>query len=390
MKGTSDVCQSLARRNLDRLPETFLYRPGEPGRDGLQEIFWACTLELIDQLLGGPAPPAEVRAGREQLVLALDPAAWTALVQEFGLNDEAVRSRTAIALAAQLVPPVDDAVLTAMSASPLSKFASSRLLGLVLFILHLDVMERNGPPRTYRLDTLALSDVSRRHPCPPALGPIDGMQALREFTDYAAVRPRNEWTLKTAYYAFMRPLRLRLAGRSYSPPPLPAEPPLPADFLLKALADQGPAAATVAPTPTTPAWGAVGADVLEELNRLRAENDRLRGLSLAHGLTALLEPLLEKMDDPLAALDSGDAELMRKLLHALTAFLHRPEVELFGKPGEELQLQLPQPEYRLDDAVPPSQRLSPSGWFRVTRRGLRLNKTLVAPAHVVPCPARQA
>ncbi len=395
MKGMSDVCQSLARRNLDRLPESFLYHPGEPGRDGLQEIFWACTLELTDELLGGPPPPVEVCVGREQLLLKLDAADWTALAREMGLHEAAARCRAAQILAAQLLPPADDAALAALSVSPLLKHASARLLGLVLFTCHLDWMGRDRPPRFYPFDYLALGESARRHPCPAAIGAVDGVQVAREFMDYAAIRLRHEWTLKTAFHAFLLPLRLRLAEpqrRAWKPPALPAEPALSSDFLLRSLGSSAaaPAAANPAAAPATPAWASVGADVLEELNRLRAENDRLRGLSLAHGLTALLEPLLKLPADPLVSLGGKDAELTRLLLHALAGFLHRPEVELFGAPGEDLRLKQLEPDYQLDPAVPPARRQPLTGWFRVTRRGLRLNGSLVAPALVVPCPARQS
>src|SRR5262249_58983592 len=90
----------------------------------------------------------------------------------------------------------------------------------------------------------------------------------------------------------------------------------------------------------------LGADVLDELNRLRLENEKLRGLSVASALTELLEPILREAAPPDAP-GSGAGDLAGRLVAGLSRFLRRPEVHLFGTPGEAVTLRLPHPEYQL-------------------------------------------
>src|SRR5262249_37392112 len=129
-----------------------------------------------------------------------------------------------------------------------------------------------------------------------------------------------------------------------------------------------------------------GRELLEEIDRLRQENDRLRGVSVASALTDLLDPVLRAPGDPRPALASAAGRaggLARDCLHHLAALLHPPDVELIGQPAQELELSLPHGDYALDGGVP--LRLGQAqGRFRVCRRGLRLRGALVAPALVVP------
>ena len=133
--------------------------------------------------------------------------------------------------------------------------------------------------------------------------------------------------------------------------------------------------------------GGPGREFLDELNRLRAENDRLRQAGVGEALAGLLEPLLAIPGSPTEAAEGAirDAPLMaRDLLHGLLRLLRSQELDLFGEPGQVMDLRLPHPHYGLDEALPPARQDISAGRFRVSRRGLRYRGVLLSRAWVRP------
>jgi hypothetical protein len=377
MPEPSPVCRTLILDHADRLPREFLHRPGEPSYEGLQEVFWGCAAVLTRELLGDSGRDEAVRVGRAGAVLPVPPAAWDALAAELGLADPGVRAATAAALAAVLLdrgPP---------PAGPALGDAPPHLVGFLLVVAHLFATGRESPP-PFAFDFRTLGAVARGHPLAGFLGRVDEHHAGRAFADYSGVRLRWETPLKIAHHAYYRRLNEWLGARDRDPRPDP--PPLDPDFLLRGLQererererekDAAPAAA--------PDTSALDAEIRRELNRLRSENDALRGVSVSAALAELLDPVLAEPGDARAAAEAAGpgSDLARRLVDAVVGFLRHPAVTPFGTPGEVVGGPVPSPEYQLDPSAP-TGRATPAG-YRVTRRGLRLNGPVVLPPLVIP------
>jgi hypothetical protein len=375
MKGTSPTCRHLAEAHLGRLPDRYRYGDGhEPTYEAIQEIFWSCAVELVCRLLGGLAPPPEVRVGKEQVPVPVDAGDWQRLDDELGLADPRLRWEVAQILAAQMSP---NGAAPPTGIAPLAGRYPPRLLGFVLLVCYLEGLSRRGPPRSYGYQFGEMTQVSSGPLNWLPVGAFDEDRVTREFFDYAAIRiRRSDRLLWIPYHGFAKPLRARLVQLTIaSPGPAPApihEPEAPAREEVSSLAG---------------ASGSSAGALRDELNRLRAENDWLRDQAAGRILLRALQPLLGRPEDPAdgvqRALD-GEPALSRDLLYALLSALHAAGLEFYGRPDDVVELSLPHAEFVLDETVPPAPRDLSRGRFRVCRRGVRVNGRVLGPATVVP------
>jgi hypothetical protein len=328
---------------------------------------------------------------------------WQNLRTELGLDRSDLRDPVREVLDTQMRRRTARHAPLLPAGETLAERLGVRLLGFVLFACHIDQLAESGPPRHFAYEFHELTHLASRRLDWVPVGSIDEGRVAREFCEYAGMRIRtSDRLLRIPYHAFWRVLQARLGGPAASaePPSRSAPAALPRDFLLRALPEalQRPPAES-APRPMPPAvesdaeraeprW-----EFLEELNRLRAENDRLRQEGIGEALAGLLEPILAVPGSPTEAAEAAlrDAPVLAgDLLHGLLRLLRSPELELFGEPGQVMDLRLPHPHYGLDEALPPARQDISAGRFRLSRRGLRYRGVLLSRAQVRPleeCPS---
>lgn len=395
MKNASSVCHSLAKANLPKLPRDFVFREGYPTYEAIQEIFWSCMVEVVDELLEGPPLPGEIRIGKQHIPITVTPEQWHQLASELELDDKLARKIAWEVLSNQLLLREGLRGVRQDMEGTLAERFSSKLLGLVLLTCYLDTICRSGPPKSFVYEFRELTHLARGELAWARVGSFEEGRIARDFFTHAAMRiQRSDRLLWIPYHAYYRPLSGRLVGRTPHCLTLgTSRPSLPTDYLLRALPEkeQGDVQESHQPSgimQTEKDLSLTVRELRDELKRLMAENDRLRLLSVTKFLVQLLAPVLSTVDQPLAAIEQamdGDSVLAQDILHAVARLLlGSPEIELFGDPTQEVELMLPNPDYCLDEAVPPALRDISRGRFRVNRRGIRLRGMLLAPATVVP------
>jgi hypothetical protein len=407
-KTISPVCRALTEDNLERLPPRYTFRPGEATYEAIQEVFWACAVEVISKLLGLVDLPDQIRVGKEQIPLEITRGQWQQFQAELDLDQTPVREAVRSVLCGQFLHQEGQGLPWA---GPLAQHLSPRLLGLVLLICHLDRLGEHGPPRSFAYEFHELTRLARCTLTWVPVGEFDEGQVARHLFDYVGIRIHaSDRMLRIPYHAFTRPLRARL-GRGAASPGQTPEKELPSDFLLKSL----PAVASS--EPGTQRSGVSGSSelgtqhsgvsgpspldsrlatldskaerawLLEELNHLRAENDRLRLFDPAGLLSGLMAPLLTGSEQPGTTLEHVLPDcppLVQDLLGAVLHLCRSPDLEFVGEPGQVISLTLPHPAHCLDESAPPARRDISSGWFQVSRRGVRLRGQILVPIRVIP------
>jgi hypothetical protein len=398
MKAISLTCRKIAETNLGRLPERFIYKGGEPSYEAVQEIFWACMAEITASLLGGPSLPDSVRVAREQVIIPVADHQWQNLRAELGLDRPAICDPVREVLNTQLRHKVVPQTPLLPPGESLADRIGLRLLGFVLFTCHIEQLAEIGPPREFGYEFRELTHLANLQLGWVPIGKFDEGRVAREFFDYAGMRIHaSDRLLRIPYHAFWRVLKTRLgasAATSVESASRPASTALPRDFLLRAL----PEALQRQPTEPIPQQMTPPRDAdaeragldrafLDELNRLRAENDRLRQTGVGEALLSLLEPLLTVPGCPADTTERALLDtpvLARDLLHGFLCLLRSPDLELFGELGQEIDLRLPHPQYCLDEVLPPARQDISFGRFRICRRGLRYRGVLLSRASVRP------
>jgi hypothetical protein len=362
---------------LHALPPSFLFRDREPAYRGIQEILWSLWLEVTDECLGGPAPPQEVRVGRELAPLPVSTSDWDAFHAELGLQDAETRAHVGLLLGLQMTRHPD------LPIRPVARPMPLHLLGLVLITCHLESRSRVPPLTDYSYDASSLFDTVRRHPAPTAFGPFNQAEVASAVEEYAGLRcNRPEFALKSAYHVVVRSLRKRMEGRNWTPPPI-APLTLTKGVLIKAL--EGLTTETpprMAESPIEPAPPDVDKEVMEEPSAY-SESPALSPLEVAE-LASVLEPLLQSPSEPLSLVHGEDPRLAQKLCQAAARYLRRTQVEWFGCPGQTVKLALPHAHWQLDDRVLVERVPETACRYRISRWGLKVSGHVLLPALVIP------
>jgi hypothetical protein len=372
-QGISPFCTQMARRHFDRLPDD-CRRDGEPARWFVQEVLWSVWLELVDSMLGGPELSPTVSVGRQGLELALQVEDWVAFQVELGCDKSEVREHVGRLLWPQI---------KGVSAGPAGKMIplGQPLASLMLLLCVLDQRERSGQRVTFGWED-DLATVVRRHPMPAAFGPTELLPAASVLVEYAGLsRSSRSGPLRAAYFALYKPLCRRLQKRRWMP--VAAAPPdIPPGFLREVA--KGARSAS-APLPACPEHAEPAPSPPEPLPTLAGLREPPREVQIGlAALALLLEPVLLAEGDPLEAARAARPALGRRLCRALVQFLQGSSVEWYGRPGDRVELVLPQPDWHLDkQAAAPLNPEVPQR-YRVTRRGLRLYGRVIAPALVAP------
>ena len=92
-------------------------------------------------------------------------------------------------------------------------------------------------------------------------------------------------------------------------------------------------------------------------------------------------------DEPFDVLSKqfGEADgITGRLLYNLLAQIENPNFELFGQPGKNIHVRLPNIKYQLDDSIPDLKRELKSTKFCITKRGIRFKNKVILPAKIRP------
>lgn len=380
--------------NAGHVPAGWIKPNGLPSRLARQETFWACALELVAAGLLDCPLPSHVSVGKEGVALEVAPATWRAIEADLGWNNASGRAVALDVLRGHLMTPPQNRPVRDSTAGKLAELLPQRLLALVLLTALLEHLGRREPPRSFGYEFRELTQVARDDLAWAVVGTFDEAKLARQLFEYAGSRiTRTDRLLQAPYYAYWRPLLRRMPpiqDKDATVAVQPAGSTLSPDFLLRGLkcSVQGGTEDLRAAIPEMPGpYRRDAESLLAELNRLRAENDTLRGASAAPLLHQLLTPLLTLTGDPVSALEEAaniSPGLAGDLALAMRTLLLAREVEFIGEPGIPIHLSLPCSEYRLEGAgVGVSHALS-RATFTVGRRGIRLRGLVIAPALVTP------
>ena len=399
MSAVSATCNELAKANLDRLPHCFVFKAGQPTYEAIQEIFWSSMAEITFAMLEGDQLPEHIIVFSDKVVIPVAELQWKNLRAELGLDQSNVQDVVREILDAQMRGRTPSKVPLLPAGETLTKRIGVRLLGFVLFACHIDRLAQRGPLLHFAYEFNELTYLARQQLDWIPVGRIDEGLIVREFFEFAGMSIRaSNHLLRIPYFAFWRVLKSRLGSEvdtSANFHVCSTSVVLPQDFLLKALptALPEPSDAVVAqPISTTTVqsdaeWVKMRQALLNELNRLRAENDRLRQEGEGKALASILEPFLLATGCPADVAEAAVCnapEIARDLLYCVLRLLRSPELEIFGELGQVIDVRLPHPHYCLDDAVPPARRDMSIGPFYLSRRGLRYCGSLISRALVRP------
>ena len=131
-----------------------------------------------------------------------------------------------------------------------------------------------------------------------------------------------------------------------------------------------PSSPSVSLSPTTERFDQ--RELLNELNRLREENDKLSELRFDQVLMSMLNPAL-----------SHQAPLDALLLREIKSVLLRGQLRLIGEVGEEVSIELPHRHYQLEQTRLPKQKRGERR-YRVVKRGIALGGSVVTPITLTP------
>ncbi len=337
----------------------------------------------LGALAQGSPLPDDVRVGKSKRAVALSAEDWDGMRAEMGIDErsevtlcELVRGIARCEGPAQR----DEAQGTAPGQLP------TLALGLVVLTSALEVMGRHGRPSGFALGPTTLADAMTEHGLDTSLEAEEARQAVAAVLAWAGGKADNEGTLRAAYFAYWRRLLRTLRGGSDTPAPRqrPEQPALSENFLVRGLrkaaeerssqtdATEGRAPTSGDPPPASPspsprvAEGAAGDDLTKLVARM-------------------LEPLLWLPEDPLRSLERAadrSEGILRDLALGCRTLIASPQLEIFGEPGQRVEVSLPCAEYAPMTHV--AGRMRASGAFVVERRGVKIAGTVVLPALLRP------
>lgn len=390
MPGHSLAVEKLLVDNHSRLEPWF---GGASASTARPEIFWRCASVLVASDLLETSRPAEVSIGRDSIKVPCSLSDWDFFAAELGWNDENVRKLALDVLRTQFLTPNFERQPRNSSDGLLSELLPPLLLGLLLLTCVLERMGRRGRPHDYAYRTNGLRQVATEDMDWAAIGTIDDTGLAQRLLEHAGSGLSDSPNLlQVPYHAYWRPLYLRLIGRHERRPSMSAdrlrereeELQLPSDFLLRTLQDADKEATTAIAQPAREPRVKNEA-VLNEMKRLREENDALRAATTVTLLPALLQPFLTLSGDPMEALEqavNSSSGLARNVVMALRTALLSGDVSFIGELGAVMKLALPCADYRLE------WRGRPRDWskasMRVGRRGIRVRGLVVVQALVTP------
>ena len=125
-------------------------------------------------------------------------------------------------------------------------------------------------------------------------------------------------------------------------------------------------------------------ELLNELNRLRDENDRLSELRFDQILMSMLSPALSHqapLDEWARSAEVSPLDAL--LLREIKSVLLRGQLRIVGEIGEELSVELPHRHYKLEHTRLPKQRQGEHR-YRIVKRGIELGGSVVVPIILKP------
>ena len=143
-----------------------------------------------------------------------------------------------------------------------------------------------------------------------------------------------------------------------------------------------PSSPSVSLSPTTERFDQ--RELLNELNRLREENDKLSELRFDQVLMSMLNPALSHqapLDEWTRSAESSPLDAL--LLREIKSVLLRGQLRLIGEVGEEVSIELPHRHYQLEQTRLPKQKRGERR-YRVVKRGIALGGSVVTPITLTP------
>lgn len=398
----SEACKNLAVKNLALFPNSFICRwkrdPNnlKPSYLAIQEIFWASMLDFVDHLLDGPPLPNSLIVSKKMIKIDVEKDYWNVLIAEIGLQQDVIRQIVKEIFALQILYPERSKPSGFLKDIKQYEF-SDKLLAFVLITAHLAKIFRNETIKNLSYNFQELSIIASRELAWAKLGQFDEAAIAKNFFAHAGIGiNHSENLLKVAYHSYFQPLmnRLKKTKRKINIT-LAEEKSVPADLLMKTILPQKEQTETISSTMersdhqiSSIKQPAVDKDELRtELLKLRDENEKLRNLSFDSIIIDIFSPLLHSDDEPFDVLSKqfGEADgITGRLLYNLLAQIENPNFELFGQPGKNIHVRLPNIKYQLDDSIPDLKRELKSTKFCITKRGIRFKNKVILPAKIRP------